>query len=141
MSAELDMSQYLSLFIQEADEQLEILEQETLKLEEDPSDERMQVIFRAAHTLKGSSRAMGFSNFAQLTHEMENVLDQLRSHALDLDTEIADGLLTCIDTLGEMAERIGVGQGDSVECGDLVLTLQSFHGQTQIAEPKKVINV
>ena len=129
MSAELDMSQYLDLFIQEADEQLEILEQETLKLEEDPSDDRMQVIFRAAHTLKGSSRAMGFSNFAQLSHEMKNVLDQLRSHTLNLDAEIADGLLTCIDTLGEMAEKIGVGQGDSVECAGLVQTLQSFHGQ------------
>ena len=132
MSAELDMSQYLDLFIQEADEQLKILEQETLKLEEDPSDERMQVIFRAAHTLKGSSRAMGFSNFAQLTHEMENVLDQLRNHTLDLDTELADGLLICIDTLCEMAEKIGVGQGDSVECADIVRTLQSFHGQPPI---------
>lgn len=82
MSAELDMSQYVDLFLQEADEQIEILEQETLKLEEDPTSERLQIIFRAAHTLKGSSRAMGFAGMAELTHEMENVLDQLREDRL-----------------------------------------------------------
>jgi two-component system chemotaxis sensor kinase CheA len=78
MSAELDMSQYLALFLQEGEEQLEILEQELIKLEQDPSTERMQVIFRAAHTLKGSSRAMDFQSMAELTHEMESVLDGLR---------------------------------------------------------------
>lgn len=129
MSAELDMSQYLDLFIQESDEQLEILEQETLKLEDDPADERLQVIFRAAHTLKGSSRAMGFSNFAELTHEMENVLDQLRGHSLSVNTEIADVLLECIDTLGRMASSIAAGNGDNVDCNRLVKTLQAFHGQ------------
>lgn len=122
------MSQYLDLFIQESDEQLEILEQETLKLEEDPSDERLQVIFRAAHTLKGSSRAMGFSNFAELTHEMENVLDKLRHATLSVDTEIADAMLECIDTLGQMADSIGAGRGDAVDCSNLVETLRHFQG-------------
>ena len=133
MSPELDMSQYLDLFIQEADEQLEILEQETLKLEEDPSDDRLQVIFRAAHTLKGSSRAMGFSNFAELTHEMENVLDQLRNHMLSVDTEIADAMLECIDTLVQIADSIGAGQGDAVECANLVEKLQHFQGNAGTA--------
>ena len=131
------MSQYLDLFIQESDEQLEILEQETLKLEDDPADERLQVIFRAAHTLKGSSRAMGFSNFAELTHEMENLLDQLRGHTLTVNTEIADALLECIDTLGQMASSIGAGNGDNVDCKSLVETLQAFHGLDS-PEPQRV---
>ncbi|MBL8047764.1 MAG: chemotaxis protein CheA [Chthonomonas sp.] len=126
MSAELDMSQYLDLFLQEAGEQLEILEQETLNLEDDPSVERLQLIFRAAHTIKGSSRAMGFANYAGLTHEMENLLDQLRNGVLKVCTEITDALLQCIDTLKSMSEGIAAGTGDQVECGPLILALQKI---------------
>lgn len=126
MSTEMDMSQYLDLFLQEADEQLEVLEQETLKLEQEPSHERLQVIFRAAHTLKGSSRAMGFTGFANLTHEMENVLDLLRSDKLSVTTEIADGLLACIDALGQIKESIAAGQGDSGDFSELVNKLAGF---------------
>jgi two-component system chemotaxis sensor kinase CheA len=126
MSAELDMTQYLDLFLQEAEEQMEILEQETLKLEQDPSQERLQVIFRAAHTLKGSSRAMGFAGFAQLTHEMENVLDQLRNGLLAVTTEICDALLACIDTLGQMKDGIASGNGDRIDCTALVAQLTGF---------------
>lgn len=126
MSAELDMSQYTDLFLQEGEEQIEILEQELLKLESDPSDERMQIIFRAAHTLKGSSRAMGFSHFAELTHEMENVLDQLRNHTIAVTTHIANSLLACVDTLAGMMDSIRTGEGDSVECAVLVKCLQDI---------------
>ena len=130
MSAELDMSQYLGLFMQEAEEQLEILETETLKLETDASQERLQAIFRAAHTLKGSSRAMGFSKFAELTHELENVLDLLRAGRLSLSSSITDRLLAAIDALGQMAASIGAGAGDNLECGPLVRALQECTGET-----------
>ncbi|MFW5697658.1 MAG: Hpt domain-containing protein, partial [Fimbriimonadaceae bacterium] len=128
MSSELDMSQYLDLFLQEAEEQLEILEQETLKLEEDANSERLQVIFRAAHTLKGSSRAMGLTNFAELTHEMENILDKLRNNELQVNTAIADALLACQDTLRQMTDSVSQGQGDQVECAPLIKELQALHG-------------
>lgn len=131
MESGLDMSQYLDLFLQEAEEQIEILERETLQLEREPSNERLQVIFRAAHTLKGSSRAMGFSHFAELTHEMENVLDQLRNGHLAVSTPIADALLACIDTLSQMATSIGEGQGDGLECGVLVARLQALQANPQ----------
>lgn len=126
MSAELDMSQYLDLFMQESEEQLEILERETLLLEADASNERLQVIFRSAHTLKGSSRAMGFSGVAQLTHEMENVLDLLRQQQLSVTPAIADALLECQDTLRQMIASIADGNGDGVECQSLVEKLQGL---------------
>lgn len=125
MSAELDMSQYLDLFLQEADEQLEVIEQETLKLETDPTVDRLQVIFRAAHTLKGSSRAMGFHALAELTHEMENLLDQLRQ-GREVTTEIADALLACLDTLNMMKASIAEGKGGKVECAALIEQLRTL---------------
>lgn len=135
MSAELDMSQYLDLFLQEADEQLEILEQETLKLEKEPTQERLSIIFRAAHTLKGSSRAMGFLNFANLTHEMENLLDQLRSGTLALSTEIANSLLNCLDTLTEIKTKIADGQGETVDCAALITELQGLSSGASAPAP------
>lgn len=133
MTPELDMTQYLDLFLQEAEEQLEILEAETLKLETDPSKDRLQIIFRAAHTLKGSSRAMGFTDMAELTHEMENVLDQLRNDGLVLTTPIANALLSCLDNLVAMTDSLRGGTGDSVECGALVAELKGFLNQTGAA--------
>lgn len=125
------MTQYLDLFLQEAEEQLEILEQETLKLERDPTQDRLSLIFRAAHTLKGSSRAMGYVNFANLTHEMENVLDQLRAGQLQVTTEIANALLSCLDNLNEIKTNIADGQGDNVDCSILIAKLQAFAGAEQ----------
>jgi two-component system chemotaxis sensor kinase CheA len=126
MGAELDMSQYLDLFLQEAEEQLEILEQETLRLETDPTPERLSAIFRAAHTLKGSSRAMGFSNFAGVTHEMENILDALRAGQLQITTEMGDVLLKGIDALGSLKASIANGDGDVGDVQELIKKLQAF---------------
>lgn len=139
MSAELDMTQYLDLFLQEADEQLEILEQETLKLERDPTQDRLSIIFRAAHTLKGSSRAMGFLNFANLTHEMENVLDQLRAGGLVLTTDIANALLNCLDLLCEIKANIADGKGEQVDCSAQITILQQFLGGEASAPVAAVI--
>ncbi len=140
MSYELDMSQYLDLFLTEAREQLEILEQETIKLEEDASKERLQVIFRSAHTLKGSARAMGFQNFAELTHEMENVLDNLRNDIIEISTSITDALLNCLDILKEMVEKIEAGQGDASDCNELVGTLQGFVGTKAEVSKKATVD-
>ncbi len=126
MAPELDMSQYTGLFLQEADEQLHILEQELLALERDPSGDRLNTIFRAAHTLKGSSRAMGFSNFAEVTHQLENMLDRLRAGQQHVTTAIMDALLRTSDTLSTLKESIANGKGDSRDCTKLLIELASL---------------
>lgn len=135
------MSQYTDLFLQEAGEQLEILEQETLKLEKEPSQERLQLIFRAAHTLKGSARAMGFQHFAELTHEMENVLDNLRNGVFGVNTEIADALFGCLDSLQKMTESIAAGTGDELDVKALVSKLQTFVGGSTTAAPVTTVSI
>lgn len=126
MATDLDMTQYLDLFLQEAEEQLEILEHETIQLEREPSPERLNAIFRSAHTLKGSSRAMGFANFADLTHEMENLLDSLRAGRLVVTTAIADALLRCLDELGEMKQSISTSGSDQHDTRSLMAELRSL---------------
>ena len=102
-----DMAQYLGVFLDEGQEQLGLLEANILTLERgDHSLETLQVLFRAAHTLKGSSRAMGFLAIGDLTHEMENVLDDLRNDKLAVSTPIVNVLLECLDSLGALIEMV-----------------------------------
>ena len=87
--AAIDMAEFLDVFLEEGREQLLLLESNILAMERgDHSQEILQVIFRAAHTLKGSSRAMGFLAVGDLTHEMENILDDLRHGALSVNVSI-----------------------------------------------------
>ena len=74
------MSEYLGVFLDEADEQVDTLDQGLLRLEKEPGDQDLlQAIFRAAHSLKSASAAMGFANMSRLTHAAENLLDGFRS--------------------------------------------------------------
>ena len=70
------------------------------------------MLFRAAHTLKGSSRAMGFLAVGDLTHEMENVLDDLRNDKLAVTTPIVNALLDCLDALAALVDTVAaIGDG------------------------------
>ena len=72
-------SEELKVFLQEVDEQLQLLDEDIIRLEKEADDiDLLQGIFRAAHTLKGSSSMLGFHKMADLTHVMEDVLDRLR---------------------------------------------------------------
>lgn len=103
----MDMTQYLGVFLDEAAEQIALLETNFVALENDDNrSERLQALFRAAHTLKGSSRAMGFLTIGSLTHEMENVLDPLRKGEIELSAAIVDALLACLDALGGLLNRV-----------------------------------
>jgi two-component system chemotaxis sensor kinase CheA len=67
---------------------------------------------------------MGFARFAELTHEIENVLDLLRAERLKVANSITDRLLAGIDALSQMASMIGNGEGDDLECAPLVKALR-----------------
>lgn len=96
----------LSIFLDESAEHLQLLESETMHLERDPAPERIQIMFRAAHTIKGAARALEFHAIAELTHSMEERLDGLRSGQMTVDKALADGLLADVDRLAELLRRV-----------------------------------
>ncbi|WP_135547189.1 chemotaxis protein CheA [Paenibacillus cymbidii] len=112
----MELNQYLSVFIDEAKEHLQALNDNLLSLEQRPNDiSIVHVIFRSAHTLKGMSATMGFEDIASLTHEMENVLDLVRNAKLDMNAAIFDCLFKSADALESMVQDIiqgGTGQAD-----------------------------
>ncbi|MBP1156456.1 Hpt domain-containing protein [Paenibacillus sp. PvR098] len=100
-------SELLGYFLVEVDEQLVLLEQQILKLEKNgESPDIIQTIFRAAHTLKGSSAAMGFEEMKRLTHEMENILDQIRHKVMTVTGQVINVLFQCLDVLTAMNTQI-----------------------------------
>jgi len=122
----MDTSEYVPLFLEEATEQINILEQNILLLEQSPSQETLNEIFRAAHTLKGSSRAMGFTAMGDLTHAMEDVLDALRKGELSVTTDMVNRLFEALDTLKAMHEQIAESGISDIACDDLVQNLRAI---------------
>ena len=133
-------SEMAGLFLEEVEDQLHIMEQEILRLERDgASDETVQNLFRAAHTLKGSSAVMGFDEMKRLTHEMEHVLDQVRNRRLGVSTKLVDLLFQCLDHLRTLKEQFMAGSGIFVEIGAIVHELRNyaFGSEDQPERPKE----
>ncbi len=116
----MDMNQYLDMFIEESKEHLQFMNEHLLELEKNPDNKDLiNEIFRIAHTLKGMSGTMGFSKIASLTHEMENLLDAVRSDKMVVCSELVDLLFSCFDALDEYINNIinngSEGEQDSTE--------------------------
>ncbi len=134
----MDVNQYLGIFLEEAREHLQTLNRCVLDLEHDPSDLHiLDEIFRSAHTIKGMSATMGYTAIAELTHEMENVLDLLRKGTLTAHAEIIDTLFQCVDRLEQLVEEVANGQPGGVEVSELSAKLAALaKGETASAAPK-----
>jgi len=103
------------VFLDEVEEKLEALSQNILVLErEHENEEAVKEMFRAAHTIKGSSAIMGFQKMTLLTHEMESILDRIRGGILKVNTDIINLLFECIDSLKLLQEEIISEEDDFV---------------------------
>ncbi len=123
----MDMNAYLSMFIDEAGDHLQSLNENLLRLESAPDDlSIVQVIFRSAHTLKGMSATMGFEDLASLTHEMENVLDLVRNSKLQMDGFIFDTLFKSLDALEAMVQDIVGGGTGKLDVTPIVASLKAI---------------
>lgn len=92
--------QELELFLAENNDHLQLLDQHIVELETQPDNQQLiQSIFRSAHTIKGAAGLIGHQRMAELSHDMENVLDALRSGKLHVSSQIVDALLTALDSL------------------------------------------
>lgn len=99
----IDMKQFHAVFFEESQEHLEELEQWLLALDlENPDSEMLNSIFRAAHSIKGSSGIFGFDALTSVTHVMENLLDRMRQGRMQADASMVDLLLESVDFLKQL---------------------------------------
>lgn len=130
----LDLSEYMGAYIDGARENLDTMDKCLLSLEQNPANlDAIEEIFRAAHTLKGMSATMGFEKIAHLTHEMESILDKLRTHQIQVTTAVIDAVFETFDVLRTLVND-SIEQTDSgIDLSELSAKLSSFAGSNGAA--------
>lgn len=126
----MDTSEYLSMFLEESMDNLQMLNDSLLQLEQEPGNiDKLNEIFRVAHTIKGMAATMGFTTMAELTHKMEDVLSEFRDGELSVTQEVVTVLFTCLDTLEYMVNNISEGVEEEVPIDDIIISLDSLSNE------------
>ncbi|HEY8209879.1 MAG TPA: chemotaxis protein CheA [Myxococcaceae bacterium] len=105
----MDMSKYLGLFVSEASEHLESLGRELLALEKEKTRDRVDAMFRHAHSVKGMASSMGFESIAVLAHRVEDLVDSVRGDLALLSREVVDALFAAADALSAQVKAAAAG--------------------------------
>ena len=129
----------LELFLEEAEEQLQLLDGGVLRLErEGQATETLQEIFRAVHTLKGSSAMLGFTPLTRLSHVTEGLLDRMRRGALPTSPRVVGALLQSFDTLRRLTGLLTDPDGPRVEVADTMALLREVSCEELATPPQPV---
>ncbi|WP_328472500.1 chemotaxis protein CheA [Actinoplanes sp. NBC_00393] len=127
-----DMREALDMFVTEARDLVQGLEEGLLELESQPSGgEAVNALFRAAHTLKGSSGLFGLQHLVSFTHVVETVLGSVREGQLDVTPGLVSALLPCTDHISAMIESVAEGRleadaGQSADSARLLTGLEPY---------------
>lgn len=127
IGAGIDLSQFYQVFFEEAGENLDRMEQQLLEVDITAADdEELNSIFRCAHSVKGGAATFGFADVAELTHQMETLLDKLRRHELAPTTQMVDVLLASGDALRAQLARHQNGEGAVVDTTELLFNIRAL---------------
>lgn len=134
----MDMSNYLPIFFEESEENLQIINDNLLTLENNPQDiQAINEIFRAAHTLKGMAATMGFQSISEVTHGIENFLDDIRNGSKELTQNLLNALFKAFDSLSVGLENIKDGKNADINL-DILKEFQDTNKEK--INPSKVVN-
>ncbi|OHC66957.1 MAG: chemotaxis protein CheA [Rhodocyclales bacterium GWA2_65_20] len=124
----IDMSQFFQVFFEEAGEHLANMESLLLGLDIDnPDAEQLNAVFRAAHSIKGSAGTFGFTDLAEVTHILENLLDRIRKGELALREEMIDAFLDAGDVLKVLlAAHKGEGEANPAAAASICARLREL---------------
>ncbi|MFO1019795.1 MAG: chemotaxis protein CheA [Planctomycetales bacterium] len=133
------MLQYLQVYIDESDEELESLVEAILKLEGNPQDaDALNKSFRMLHSLKGSSGMLGFEVVGNFAHELEDRFEQYRSGKRLLDRDATTLILKCVDFFRSFIARLRANEiveGDPSSLLRQLEDLESRSGSSVITPP------
>jgi two-component system chemotaxis sensor kinase CheA len=125
----LDLSDALQTFFAESRSLLQEMEEALLRLEDTPDDaEAVNAVFRAAHTIKGSSGLFGLDDIVAFTHKAENVLDRVRNNELPLTEGLIGLFLSCRDHIERLVDIVSANEEmdrDTRQQGEALASLLS----------------
>ena len=133
-----DLRQFYAIFFEEAGENLDQMEHKLIELDLlSVDDEELNGIFRCAHSIKGGAATFGFADVAELTHNMESLLDKLRRHELQPTTAMVDALLESADASRSLLARHQTGSGSVLPTADLVRRIADLASGRAAVAPSK----
>ena len=135
----MDVSQYLEIFIDETEEHLQTLSDCIMELEKEPENmDTINEILRAAHSLKGMAGTMGFKRMQRLTHDMENVFQEVRSDKVKVNSNMIDLLFKCLDAIESYLNNVKASSDEGTEDNELIIKeLNDFIAGEENAEKKE----
>lgn len=135
----MDVSQYLEIFIDESSEHLQTLSDCIMTLEQEPDNkDTINEVFRAAHSLKGMAGTMGFKRMQHLTHDMENVFQEVRSDKISVDSSMIDLLFKCLDALDAYLENVKNSSDEGTDDNEIIIKeLNDFIAKANGTAPKE----
>jgi two-component system, chemotaxis family, sensor kinase CheA len=143
----IDLTRFHSTFFNESTDQLEVAEQCLLLLERNDSDldhkEKINELFRAIHSIKGSSGTLGFDGIAKVSHEFESLLEKVRNGSKELDDDLTGLCYAALDLLSAMivSERDGLAAVDSSRIDGVTRRLiESYQLTTASVATSKTVN-
>jgi two-component system chemotaxis sensor kinase CheA len=122
-----EMAEILESFLVETNELLELLGQDLLLLERTPHDSELHnTIFRAVHTIKGTSSFLGFEQLTTLAHRFEDVLNKIRKGELAVTSSMMDVMFGAYDLHKELVRRIEARNAETVDIETMLVNLAAI---------------
>ena len=120
----MDVGQYLDIFIDETSGHIQSLSDNIMELEKEPDNKDVvNEIFRAAHSLKGMAGTMGFKKMQHLTHDMENVFQEVRNDNVKVNSSLIDILFKCLDAIEAYLDTIKSTSNEGDEANEALIKL------------------
>ena len=132
----MDTARYAELFLTESQDNLSAINHALLELERSPTArEPVGALFRAVHTVKGMSATMGYAVVAEISHEMETLLDLVRRGDRAVNGSLMDTLFAAADTLEQAIEASVGGGGDDFDARATIVSLKAAASDTPSVAP------
>ena len=137
----MENEEFIREFLEESEENLDQLDQDFVSLEQDPGDlERLDSIYRAIHTIKGTSGFFGFSKLGAVAHAAENLLSRLRDGEITLNEGLTSALLESVDAIRDILANIGSdGEEGDGNYRELNQQLEELCSTAPIAETQSIV--
>ncbi len=132
------LGEYQDIFLEEADEQLQELNQNLLELEKNPDNiDIINNIFRAAHSLKSSAAFVGLNDLSDLAHKMENLLQGIRDKTMSVSPEIVDVIFKCFDEINSVIDSVAAGEEPTQDLTWIIDRIKAVSEKTKEGQTQK----